>query len=607
LGLRAGDEGELRKERKETMRKPRFARAALPVLVVFGLGLLGGSPAQANRVLLDEEVLPSATSKPLPTELIEGACGLAASSTRLYVSDYYHDAVKVFSPSGEFVSQITPVGASPEGPCGLALSPVGALYVNVWHQRVQRLLPSAQIFDAGHESTGVAVDPASGRVYVDDRTYVAVYEPSGAPVEVAGQPLRIGLDSLEDAYGVVVFEGLVYVPDAGSDTVKVFEADGAPPAPVATISHSFSSLVDAAVAVDPTNGNLVVADNTQPGFEFPGAALYEFDSSGTFLNQLACNPVDGEPSGLAFDAAGNLYVTNGNSAGANVFEYGPFTEKAVPTPSCAAAAAGGKASVAAPLAGAGDQPFAKADTPAQGAGEEASASEAVQRGGIRIALGGSFSPTRLPRKGSAGVRVSVRAKISSADGGEVPQLRRISIEINRAGRIDPTGLPVCRLDRIQPASNDAARAACGRSLVGQGSFSADVRLPEQSPFPSSGKVLAFNGTYKGRPAILAHVYGTEPVPTSYTLPFVIGSAKGTYGTALRASLPAVTGDAAAITGLSLTLGRSFRSHGRHRSYISAGCPAPAGLSRVPFPLARASFGFPGKTLRVTLNRSCRVR
>jgi DNA-binding beta-propeller fold protein YncE len=585
------------------MRGRRAKRAVLTALLGAALGLLGAAPAQASRALLDEEVLPNAASKPPPAALIEGACGLAVAPGLLYVSDYYNGAVKAFSPSGgtaKYVSQIAPVGASPEGPCGLARSASGALYANVWHQRALRLLPSAQVFDTGHESTGVAVDPATSRLYVDNRTYVAAYEPSGAPVESGGEPLRIGEGSLVDAYGAAAAGGRVYVADAATGTVKAFEASGSPSAPVATISHGFVSLVDAALAIDPSNGNLVVADDIQPGYEHPLSALYEFESSGAFLGQLACNPVHGGPSGLAFDAAGNLYVTNGNGPGSNVFEYGPYVVGTVPTPTCGA------------VAGAGGHPGATLAPPpsalaSASENDEASVSQTVQSRGVRVSFGGALRPKRLPRRGSTGVRVSLSARISAPGGAEVPQLRRIAIEINRVGRIDPSALPACRLAQIQPSTNNAARAVCGRSLVGEGSFSADVRLPEQSPFPSQGRVLAFNGAYRGRPAILAHVYGTRPLPTSYTLPLAIGSARGAYGTSLRASVPEVTGDAAAITGLTLNLGRSARFHGRRRPYISAGCPAPAGARVAPFKLARASFGFPGRTLRSTLSSSCRVR
>jgi hypothetical protein len=56
-------------------------------------------------------------------------------------------------------------------------------------------------------------------------------------------------------------------------------------------------------------------------------------------------------------------------------------------------------------------------------------------------------------------------------------------------------------------------------LVGTGTFATKILLPQQAPFPAGGKLYAFNGRYRGHPAILAHVFGTEPVPTSFTLPF----------------------------------------------------------------------------------------
>jgi hypothetical protein len=238
----------------------------------------------------------------------------------------------------------------------------------------------------------------------------------------------------------------------------------------------------------------------------------------------------------------------------------------------------------------------------------ASASEIVQRGGLRVKVDGQLSPRALPRRGHAPVRVSLGAEISATDGKTPPQLRGIVLAINRNGRFDPEFLPRCHLGEIQPATTEGALSACRHSLVGEGHFSADVKLPEQSPFPASGKVLAFNGASHGRPAILAHVFGTEPVPTSLTLVFSVHAAKGTYGTVLRASVPEATGDSGFITGLSLHLGRS-RGTGSHlRSYISAGCPAPAGFSSASFPLARTSFSFAGgRKLSSVLIRSCRVR
>ena len=233
--------------------------------------------------------------------------------------------------------------------------------------------------------------------------------------------------------------------------------------------------------------------------------------------------------------------------------------------------------------------------------------EIVQRGNARVSVKGAIAPTRLPRQGSAPVRVSVSAKIAAAHGGDPPQLRQIAIAINRNGHFDNKGLPSCALRQIQPATTAVALAACRSALVGEGRFSAKVLFSQNSPFPSAGKIYAFNGYLGGKPAILAHIYGTDPVPTSFTLPFVLAPSKGTYGTVLRASFPEVTGNAAYVTGLSLNLGRSFHFHGERHSYLSAGCPAPKGFSGASFPLARSEFSFAGgRELRAVVSRSCRA-
>jgi hypothetical protein len=234
--------------------------------------------------------------------------------------------------------------------------------------------------------------------------------------------------------------------------------------------------------------------------------------------------------------------------------------------------------------------------------------ETVQHGGLRATFEGKLTPKALPRSGEAGVSVSVSAQVSSTTAKPPPPMRQITIAINRYGHLNRTGLPVCRLEQIQPATTQDALAACHRSLVGEGRFLATVLPNGTAPFPSNGKIYAFNGEVEGRPAILAHVYGVEPAPASYTLTFFITKTKGTFGTTLKATLPPVKPGSGYITALFLTLGKSFSSHGRHQSYFSASCPAPKGFSKAVFPFADAGVGFQGgRTLGTTLTRVCQVR
>jgi hypothetical protein len=232
--------------------------------------------------------------------------------------------------------------------------------------------------------------------------------------------------------------------------------------------------------------------------------------------------------------------------------------------------------------------------------------ETIQKGPVRVAFDGKITPTKLPREGTAPVKVAVATKISAAQGKPLAQLRKIEIAINRHGKLDSSGLPVCEISDIQPATTEKALEACRGSLVGEGHFAAKVALSRQAAFPSAGKMFAFNGTYNGKPAILAHVYGDQPVPTSFTLPFVITKAKGTFATTLTATFPAA--DNNLVIAIDLSLFRTYTFKGQKRSYASAGCPAPKGFPGASFPFAKASYVFAGgRRLSSTLTRSCKAR
>jgi hypothetical protein len=223
-----------------------------------------------------------------------------------------------------------------------------------------------------------------------------------------------------------------------------------------------------------------------------------------------------------------------------------------------------------------------------------------QKQGVRVTVDAALNPQRLPRKGEAPVAVSVAGQITVTGGAEaLPQLQRLQIAINSAGHLDVKGIPHCRINHINPSTNQEALEACKSSLIGEGTFSANVVLPEQSPFPSQGKLLAFNGTIGRQPAVFAHIYGTKPIPTSYVFAFRISQKKGTYGTILETSFPRATGEWGYVTGISLNLDKRF---------LTAGCPAPKGLNKVPFPLMKTSFQFKGGlNLENTLTRSCMAK
>jgi hypothetical protein len=330
-------------------------RARLSLLLGVALAVLGLGAAAAPAAEPVHPFRGTLTGEKIgPFEQFKGACGVAIDSKGdIYVADYYQNRVVVFNEKEELLTQITGInpldsaGVAPVGgPCDLAVDSTGRLYVNDYHRDVVSFTPAkyppgkgtaytpAATISTAHP-TGVAVDPGSGDVYVDERTSVGVYDSAG--VEQA----RIGAGSIEDGYGVAVSGygptlGWVYVADGATDTVKVYEP-GKPGEPVEVIDGSgtpragFRSLDDTDLAVDPANGHLYVADDLKPHFEKPEAIVYEFSAAGHYRGQVPTPVaegensflVDAEPTGVAVAPDGDIYITSGNYENSVVFVFGP--------------------------------------------------------------------------------------------------------------------------------------------------------------------------------------------------------------------------------------------------------------------------------------------
>lgn len=239
----------------------------------------------------------------------------------------------------------------------------------------------------------------------------------------------------------------------------------------------------------------------------------------------------------------------------------------------------------------------------------ASISDISRKGNLQVKVTGKLSPKKLPRDKKAPIKVSVGGEISTTDGTLPPQLRKLRIELNKEGRIDYKGLPTCKYSKIQPGSSARAQRQCRSALVGKGSFTANITLSGQEPYPTEGKLLVFNSKRGKKPVLYGHIYSAKPFATSFVIVFAIQRLrKGAYGTALDAPLPPAMRAWGRLTGLEMTLNRRFRHKRRSHSFISAGCPAPRGFTQVPFSLARTSFFFEdGKRLRAGLDSTCRVR
>ncbi len=233
----------------------------------------------------------------------------------------------------------------------------------------------------------------------------------------------------------------------------------------------------------------------------------------------------------------------------------------------------------------------------------------VQEGNLRVSFSGGLVPRALPRSQPAPVTARFSGSVGTVDGSRPPQLREISIAVNRAGKVSTDGLPTCAAPLLQQTSTEAALALCRSALVGHGRFAVNVDVPNSSLIPARGRVLVFHAGTGGQPGLLLHLHGSRPVKATFVLPFKIKRpGRGRYGTVFSTRIPQIASDLGYVTDLDLTIGRRYVHGGSSRSFLSASCAAPAGFPGAIFELARGTFSFSGGQRLVTsLESDCRVR
>lgn len=229
--------------------------------------------------------------------------------------------------------------------------------------------------------------------------------------------------------------------------------------------------------------------------------------------------------------------------------------------------------------------------------------------GLFVSFNGGFTPNTLPRDRDVPVTVRLDTSIKTADGSRPPQLRQISLEMNRYGQISTKGLATCHPGLLESTDPTTALARCRAALVGRGQLIANVEFPNREPFPVHGQILAFNGRAHGRPAILLHIHGSQPVEVTVVLTFKIRHpAQGKFGTVLSTHIPRLASDLGYVTDVSLVFNRRYIYRGQRYSFLSARCAAPAGFPGAIFSFTRGTFTFAGgKRIVTTLTRDCTVR
>ncbi|HEU5253554.1 MAG TPA: hypothetical protein VFU16_09555 [Solirubrobacterales bacterium] len=195
-------------------------------------------------------------------------------------------------------------------------------------------------------------------------------------------------------------------------------------------------------------------------------------------------------------------------------------------------------------------------------------------GNIVVNADGGFTPTTLPKKGYAPIKLNGYGKIDTVDGTPPPVLETVTIWFDKHGEVETRGLPTCTPGKLAATTTSQARKLCPGSIVGKGFGKAVVIFPEQGPIPASSPITLFNAKPKhGNPVLLAHAHLNVPGPTTFVVPIEIQRVnQGRYGFKTVAEIPRIAGGSGIPLYARLNIGREWKYKGKTLSFANAGCP-----------------------------------
>ena len=147
--------------------------------------------------------------------------------------------------------------------------------------------------------------------------------------------------------------------------------------------------------------------------------------------------------------------------------------------------------------------------------------ELTQQGNLRLAFNGSISPNKLPRDTPAPVTMQVSGAIRTADGGRPPELRKISIALNRYGRLSTLGLPTCDQAELEQTTTKSARWKLRRRPRRPRQVPGLRQLPRPRRCRGERAGARLQRERKRQARLLLHIYNSRPVQVTFVVPFTI--------------------------------------------------------------------------------------
>jgi hypothetical protein len=194
-------------------------------------------------------------------------------------------------------------------------------------------------------------------------------------------------------------------------------------------------------------------------------------------------------------------------------------------------------------------------------------------GALFVSTTATMQPRELPKSGNAPITLTSVTRVADKGGGTPPTLESLNFLIDKNGIVNSKAFPTCALAKLEGTTPAQARRVCAGALVGKGTGTALVTMPDKAPFKITSKISFFNAPpSKGRTALIAHAYETVPAPQTLLVPVVVERvSKGRYGFQVEIEMPEIAGGYGAPILAEATVGATRKQGGKKVGFINAHC------------------------------------
>ena len=164
----------------------------------------------------------------------------------------------------------------------------------------------------------------------------------------------------------------------------------------------------------------------------------------------------------------------------------------------------------------------------------------VRAGNLQVTFGGGIHQRTLPKHRFEAFKHTIFGTIKTTDGTHPSAFRELVLDVDKDVKINTKGFPVCRAGQLEARDTKSAKRVCGKTIVGEGSATAEIAFPEQAPIKVLSPLLVFNGGERGgKITLLVHTFITVPAPAAIVTTVTV-QRKGT-GVHAIAKIPVIAG------------------------------------------------------------------